>query len=218
MRILLIISFILCAVLVSTAATAQEGGVVTAPTPTAGPAGWEFDLSASYYSFRSQDDFTLAVLRADRGSLHLEARYNYEAMDSGSIFAGWTFEGGDKLTWAMTPMFGVVFGQKEGFAPGLELSLGYGIVDFYSESEYVRDTETKEDSFTYSWNELGISPLDWLRFGVVTQRTMTYQSERDIQRGTFVQGMYRKVTVAGYVFNPDDAESRFAVFSLGVKF
>lgn len=197
---------------------AQEGKVASSPSSTAGPAGWEFDLSGSYYFFRSQDDFTLAVLRADRGSLHLEARYNYEAIDSGSLFVGWTFSGGEELAWEVTPIIGAVFGQKEGVAPGFELSLGYGIVDFYSETEYVRDREVREDSFTYSWNELGISPLNWLRFGIVTQRTMVYQSERDIQRGGFVQGMYKKATLSAYVFNPDDGENRFAVFSLGAKF
>ena len=47
--------------------TAQEGGVTSANTTTAEKRTWEFDLSASYYSFRSQDDFTLAVARADSG-------------------------------------------------------------------------------------------------------------------------------------------------------
>jgi hypothetical protein len=197
---------------------AQEGGVVSSPSSTAGPAGWTFDLSASYYSFRNQDDFTLAVLRADRGPLHLEARYNYEALDSGSLFVGWKFSGGEKLAWEVTPILGVVFGQKEGIAPGIELSLGYGIVDFYSESEYVRDTSVRQDSFTYSWNELGFSPLEWLRFGLVTQRTMVYQSDRDIQRGLFAQFTHRKATLGIYAFNPDDSADRFSVFSLGATF
>jgi len=197
---------------------AQDSTVVTVPATTAGASGWAFDLSASYYSFRNQDDFTLAVLRADRGPLHIEARYNYEAIDSGSLFVGWKFSGGNKLTWEVTPILGAVFGQKQGVAPGLEAAIGYGIVDFYTESEYVRDTEVKEDSFTYSWNELGFTPLEWLRFGIVTQRTMVYQSDRDIQRGLFTQFMYKKTTLGFYVFNPDDSDNRFAVFSLSAEF
>jgi len=197
---------------------AQEGGVATAPTTTVDASSWSFDLSASYYSFRNQDDFTLAVLRADRGPLHMEARYNYEAIDSGSLFVGWKFSGGNKLTWEVTPILGAVFGQKEGLAPGFEAAIGYGIVDFYTESEYVRDTEVKEDSFTYSWNELGLTPFEWLRFGIVTQRTMVYQSERDIQRGFFAQVMYHKATLGLYIFNPDDSDSRFMVYSLGAEF
>jgi len=196
----------------------QEAGITTAPSSTAAAAGWAYSATVSYYSFRNQDDFTLAVATAEKGPLHLEARYNYEAIDSGSLFVGWKFTGGNKLTWEVTPILGAVFGQKEGIAPGFEAALAYGIVDFYTESEYVRDTEVKEDSFTYSWNELGFSPLEWLRFGLVTQRSMAYQSDRDIQRGFFAQVMYRKATLGAYIFNPDDSDSRYAVFSLGAEF
>ncbi|NTW66932.1 MAG: hypothetical protein HGB21_11615, partial [Nitrospirae bacterium] len=112
----------------------QEAGLSTAPSSTADAAGWKYDITASYYSFRNQDDFTLAVLRADRGQLHLEARYNYEAIDSGSLFVGWKFSGGKNLTWEIMPILGAVFGQMEGIAPGFEASLGFGIVDFYTET------------------------------------------------------------------------------------
>jgi len=202
----------------SAAGHAQEGGVVSSPTPTVEKPGWEYDLTASYYSFRNQDDFTLAVARADRGALHIEARYNYEAIDSGSLFAGWKFSGGKKLTWEVTPILGGVFGSMEGIAPGFEAAAAYGIADFYIEAEYVRDLEVKEDSFYYSWSELGFTPWEWLRFGLVGQRTKVYKSERDIQRGLFAQVIYRKATLGVYVFNPDDGDTRFTVFSLGVVF
>jgi hypothetical protein len=204
--------------LVAVTCSAQEDVLATSASSTADAAGWKYDITASYYSFRNQDDFTLAVARADRGALHIEARYNYEAIDSGSIFVGWKFSGGKNVTWEVTPILGAVFGQKEGIAPGFEAAIGYGIVDFYTETEYVRDSSVRQDSFTYSWNELGFSPLEWLRFGIVGQRTMVYQSERDIQRGLFAQLMYRKATLGFYIFNPDDSDSRFAVFSLGAKF
>jgi hypothetical protein len=197
---------------------AQDAALATASSRTADAPGWTYSATGMYYSFRDQDDFTLAVATADRGPLHIEARYNYEAIDSGSLFVGWKFSGGKKLTWELTPIIGAVFGPKEGIAPGFEASLAYGIVDFYTETEYVRDLEVRQDSFTYSWNELGFSPLEWLRFGIVTQRTMVYQSDRDIQRGVFAQVKYRKATLGAYIFNPDDSDNRFAVFSLGAEF
>jgi hypothetical protein len=220
MRNTISIAIIAAAVLLPAAlpCAAPEAGQATSASSAADAAGWNYDITASYYSFRNQDDFMLAVARADRGALHIEARYNYEAMDSGSLFVGWTFSGGKKLTWEFVPILGAIVGQKEGIAPGFEASLAYGIVDFYTESEYVRDTEAREDSFTYSWNELGFTPLDWLRVGLVGQRTMLYQSDRDIQRGLFAQLTYRKATLGFYIFNPDDSDNRFAVFSLGAKF
>jgi hypothetical protein len=197
---------------------AQEGGLATASSSTFDADRWAYAVTGSYYSFRDQDDFLLAVATAERGPLHLEARANYEAIDSGSLFVGWKFSGGEKLTWELTPILGAVFGQKEGIAPGFEAAIGYGIVDFYSESEYVYDLEIRADSFTYSWNELGFTPLEWLRFGLVTQRTMVYQSDRDIQRGFFAQVISGKVVLGAYVFNPDDSDNRFTVFSLGAEF
>jgi hypothetical protein len=198
--------------------SAQEAGLATAPSSTADAPGWAYSVTGMYYSFRGQDDFTLAVATADRGQLHLEARVNYEAIDSGSLFVGWKFSGGEKMTWELTPILGAVFGQKEGIAPGFEAAIGYGIADFYIESEYVRDLEVRQDSFTYAWTELGFSPLKWLRFGLVGQRTMVYQSDRDIQRGFFAQVKYKIATLGVYVFNPDDSDSRFSVFSLGAEF
>ena len=108
--------------------------------------------------------------------------------------------------------------ESPAFGPEFEAALAYGIVDFYTESEYVRDTEVKEDSFSYSWNELGLTPVEWLRFGLVGQRTMVYQSDRDIQPGLFAELTYRKMSLGVYVFNPDDSDNRFMVFSLGAEF
>jgi len=197
---------------------AQEGKGMPEITTTSIAPGWAYSVTASYYSFRNQDNFFLGVATAEKGPLHIEARYNYEAIDSGSLFAGWKFSGGEKITYELTPILGAVFGAKEGIAPGFEASIGYGIVDFYTETEYVRDLEERQESFTYSWNELGLSPLEWLRFGLVRQRTLVYQSERDIQRGFFAQVKYRKATLGVYDFNPDDSASQFTVFSLGFEF
>jgi len=68
------------------------------------------------YVLLAPDDsnFLLVIATADRGALHLEARYNYEALDTGSLFAGWTFAGGDKLTYELTPMLGAVLVRRKG--------------------------------------------------------------------------------------------------------
>jgi len=67
------------------------------------------------YELLAPDDkqLLLVIATADRGSLHLEARYNYEALDTGSLFAGWTFAGRRQLTYELTPMLGAVFGETQ---------------------------------------------------------------------------------------------------------
>ena len=199
--------------------SAQENGSTSPPGSSAIKPGWTYSATGMYYSLPDQSDFLLAVAIAERGPLHLEARYNYEALDAGSLFAGWKFSGGDKLTYDLTPIIGAVFGATQGIAPGFEASVMYGIADFYTEAEHVYDTNAKEDSYTYAWSELGLSPLDWLRFGLVGQRTRVINSDRDIQQGAFAQLITPgKVTLGLYVFNPNDSNDRFTIFSLAAKF
>jgi len=181
-------------------------------------ATWTFSANTMAYAPPDGDNFLLVVATADRGPLHLEARYNYEARDTGSVFAGWTLEGGETLTYTFTPMFGVVAGETEGIAPAFKASLAYGVVDFYVEAEYLYDTDVSEDSYTYAWSELGVSPAPWLRFGLVGQRTRVYESSRDIQRGPFAQIVLGKATLGVYVFNPDDSANRLAIVSFAADF
>jgi hypothetical protein len=178
---------------------------------------WEFSLNGFYYFPRQDDNFGLLVGQAKKGTLHLEARYNYEALDTGSLWAGRTFSGGEALTWEITPMAGAVFGQLNGLAPGLEAGLAWRGLDFYLEAEYVFDLSTKEDSFFYAWSELAYSPWEWLRFGLVTQRTRLYRSDRDVQRGPFVQFNLGPATLGFYVFNPG-GDAAVGIVSLGAQF
>jgi len=205
------------ALLVSALACAAQGTAGAMPPQQGKAPGWEFAATGYYYS-PSNGDYLSVIATAERGPLLLEARNNYEALDTGSLFVGRKFSGGEALTWELTPILGVVFGKTQGIAPGFKATLAYGIVDFYVESEYLRDSKVREDSFTYAWSELGVSPAKWLRFGIVAQRTRAYESERDIQRGPFAQLIAGKLTLGAYVFNPDDSANRVAIVSLGAEF
>jgi hypothetical protein len=44
-----------------------------------------FTITGFYYAMREQPDITVGVASLDRGSLHLEGRYNYEVRDAGSV-------------------------------------------------------------------------------------------------------------------------------------
>lgn len=178
---------------------------------------WEFTVTAYPTVVRNGEDYTSAIAVADRGPLHLEARYNYESIGARSAFVGWTFSGGDTLTWELTPLVGGAWGTTRAFVPGLEASLGWGRLDFYFEAEYVRDSTERSSSYTYAWSELGLRPLEWLRFGVVGQRTRAYGGEREFQRGPFVQLTWGPVTIGGYWFNPGSDEQVF-VGSIGATF
>jgi len=177
---------------------------------------WDFAITAYPTVVRDGENYTSVIAAADRGPLHLEARYNYESIGARSAFVGWTFSGGEAITWELTPLLGGAWGTTKAFVPGLEVSVAWGKLDFYSEAEYVRSSERTE-RYLYSWNELGFRPVEWLRIGVAGQRTNAYGSERDIQRGPFAQVTWGPVTIGGFWFNPGSSSQIF-VGSIGATF
>jgi len=170
---------------------------------------WEFSAFAATYFVPDESNFVQPTFTADRDWLHLEARFNYEALDTGSAWVGYNFSGGETVTWELTPMLGAVFGATDGIAPGYKGSLGWKKLEFYSEGEYVVDSAESDDSFFYNWSELSFTPVESFRFGVVTQRTRVYQTDRDIQRGLLVGFSFNRLDLTGYVFNPDDEQPTF---------
>jgi hypothetical protein len=176
---------------------------------------WSVSAAAATYMLPDDRNYAQPTVTADRAALHLEARYNYEALRTASMWAGYTLSGGQRVQWQVTPMVGGVFGRTIGIAPGYAASLTWRRVDAYIEGEFVFASEP-EDRFAYHWSEVAVSPADWLRAGLVTQRTRAYDAERDIQRGPFVNVMFRRIDTAVYVFNPDSEPT--VVLSIGWSF
>lgn len=170
------------------------------------PPAWTFSATAFTYFLPDEGNYVQPTVTADRGRLHLEGRFNYEARDTGSIWAGFNFSGGESVEWELTPMIGGVFGATDGVAPGYRGWLGWRALEFYSEGELVFDAADSADNFFYNWSELTLAPVDWLKVGLVTQRTRAYQADREIQRGLLVRVAYRRLDVTTYILNPDDSK------------
>ncbi|HTQ51865.1 MAG TPA: hypothetical protein VMJ12_14235 [Candidatus Acidoferrales bacterium] len=224
MRLLAVIAMSVLLVNESALAQTATNAAVSAVTNTT-PAvaaeapgkAWSFSVSAYTYLVPDSREYVQPTVTADRDWLHLEARYNYEALDTGSAWIGYNFSGGEKLAWEITPMLGGVFGNVNGVAPGYEGSLGWWKLELYSEGEYVFDTGNSADSFFYNWSEFTLAPTGWLRFGLVTQRTRLYKSDRDIQRGVLLGFSHKHVNLTGYVFNPDEVKPTY-VIAIGLTF
>ncbi len=179
-----------------TATTSPPG-----PSPDAAPDPWAFSFSAYTYLLPHEQNYVNPNFTADHGGLHLEARYNYEALETGSVWIGHNFSMGKKLVLVVTPMLGGVFGNLTGVAPGYNLSLSFGKFELSSQGEYVFDTRDRSGNFFYTWSEFSYSPVDWFRIGLVVQRTKAYQTEFDIQRGLLAGFSYKKVDFTTYIFN-----------------
>jgi hypothetical protein len=167
---------------------------------------WSYSASIYGYIVPDSREYIQPTLNVDHGKLHLEARYNYEDIETGSLWVGCNFGGGEKLTWELTPMLGGVFGHTTGVAPGYKGSLSWWKLELYSEGEFVVDTGNHENNFFYNWSELTISPLSWFKVGLVTQRTRLYHTDREIQRGVLAGFMFPHVDFVTYLLNPDESK------------
>ena len=172
-----------------------------AASSNANPISWTLSLITSGYIVPDAQSYVSPDFSADRGWLHLEARYNNEALETGSLWAGYNFSVGKKLVLNATPMVGGVFGNLNGIAPGYLITLTYKRVQLYSQGEYVFDTEDRFDSDFSCWNQVTYSPLNWLEVGLVSQRTRIYRTKLDVQRGVLVSFTYKKVNFTTNIFN-----------------
>jgi hypothetical protein len=207
----------LLAFAVTSAACADEAAEIGRRAAPPSKPSWEFAVTGYRNFIRNGDDYSSAIVAADRGPLHLEGRISYEAVGARSAFVGWTFSGGDAVTWEVTPIVGGAWGTVRAFVPGVEASVASGRFDVYTEAEYVRDHGDHTANYLYAWSELGFRPVEWLRAGLVGQRTRAYGGDRDFQRGPFVQATWHRVTVGGFWFNPGSSDQVF-VLSIGAAF
>ena len=202
--------FLVLAVALAPMSILAQPNEAAAPKPGDSPAtaaaadrAWAFSVAAYGYIVPNDSDYLQPTVTADRGWLHLEARYNYEARKTGSAWVGYNYSAGEQLTFEVTPMLGFVFGETAGIAPGYKASLAYRRVTLYTEGEYVFDASNSADNFFYTWSELSFAPVDAFRFGLVIQRTKAYKTQFEIQRGLLAGFTARMLEFTTYVFNLD---------------
>jgi len=177
---------------------------------------WEFNAEVTTYII-PDESYANPVISADQNHLHLEGRYNYEDLDTTSIFAGYNFYADGKVELSVTPIFGGVFGNSNGVAPGFLFELNYNKLSISSQGEYFFSSDEKESNFFYSWSEISYSPVDWIWFGIAGQRTRAYQTDLEIQRGFLLGVSIGNFSITGYVMNVffDDV---FGVINVGYQF
>jgi hypothetical protein len=178
---------------------------------------WECSLSTSTYLVQNGRDYANPTLVADRAWLHLEARYNYEAIKTGSLWLGYNFGFGKKLAFEITPMLGGVLGDITGIAPGYTISIIYEPIEFFTQGEYFFDAGNRSGNFFYSWSELSYAPVTWFRAGIVLDRTRALGSNFEIRRGPLVGFKYKKVDFTTYWLSPGSRDATF-IFTVALNF
>jgi len=186
---------------------------------------WEFSLSTFTYLAQHERDYVNPNFSADYGRLHLEARYNYEALKTGSVWIGYNFRRftiAKDLEINATPMLGGVFGDITGVAPGYSIEASYKIIKASTQGEYFFDAGNNSGDFFYSWSEFSASlpKADCVRAGLVVERTQA-SGNSEVRRGPLV-GFNHKykdkdVDLTIYWLAPGSREATF-VFAVTVEF
>jgi hypothetical protein len=161
--------------------------------------GAEFDLTLR----PGWDFFPYGRAYVERNSLHFEGRYNYEAASTGSLFAGWNFEGELKgLSFSITPLLGGAIGHTRGVIFGGLADATFWRLAFHTETELLLAFSSSEDaSFIYTYSQLGYVITDWLQAGATMQRTRIVKSPLEIDPGLFVAVQRGGFSVSLYGFN-----------------
>jgi hypothetical protein len=185
--------------------------------PADSSSSWNFSAWAELCIIPEDREYFNPTFYARHNTLHLEARYNYEDLNTASVWAGRRFKFGKKVRFVMVPLAGIVFGTTNGLAPGLEMEIMYKKFDFYAESEHVFDLGKEENNFFYMYSELAVRPVQPLRTGLITQRTRLFESERELQRGVFAEYYFKKLRTGVFYFNPFTSY-QFWIASFSVDF
>ena len=181
------------------------------------PPQWEFSLSAYTYVIPEDQDYVQTTFTADLDWLHLEARHQYEDLDTASLWVGFNVSCGDEITLDFTPMIGGVFGDTDGVAPGYEITLAWHEFELYTEGEYLFDADNSDDNFFYTWTELTFAPTDWLRAGAVLQRTKIREEDTEYEVGPMVGMTYKLLDFSAYVLFPEEGDPS-VVLGVGLEF
>jgi hypothetical protein len=172
------------------------------------PAGFE----AYYYTgHRLSSALVSRIYYQVKGSWYGEARYNYEAEQSVSLYAGRTFSKKDSFSYAVTPLAGLVTGKLKGGSVGMNITLDYRKVSFSSALEYSFSEKNKYGSFFFNWSELGYQVTKHIYAGLALQQTCVYNTTMVWEPGIEAGISFGKWLFPVYAFNPAGNKKYFVL-------
>jgi hypothetical protein len=142
---------------------------------------------------------------------YAEARYNYEAAETFSLYLGRAFKGGNGLNYSFVPMLGASAGRFTGVSAGLNIDLEFNKFFFSSQSQYSKAIHKYGPRFWYSWSELGYQSMKWLYAGLSVQHTYGRFTGNELQPGMMIGFVFKQFTMPLYAFDPFTDKRNFIV-------
>ena len=143
--------------------------------------------------------------------MYTEMRYNYEALQTASVYAGKSFTEKGKLEYTITPMLGLVFGNFNGGSVALNIEATHKKTFASMQTQYTMSTIASENNFFFNWTELGYQPLKWFYAGASTQQTIQRAGNVQSEYGVLAGFIIRKITIPVYAFSPFSKNQNFII-------
>jgi hypothetical protein len=147
---------------------------------------------------------------------YIEGRYNYEDVQTFSLYVGKNISGGKDLEFSITPMIGYSIGKFNGVSLAGNLDLDWEGFYFSSQSQYSKSINTADDNFLFSWSEIGYSITDHVFTGISAQYTRQ-MGENYMEAGILAGVSLGKLEIPLYMFNPFRKNQNF-ILGLSYEF
>lgn len=164
-----------------------------------------------YYSVsRSKPVLFMPVVYFKTGkNWYVEGRYNYEAAQAYSLYAGRTFEKDGEFSYSISPIAGIVRGSFEGYSAGLNFEAEYKKYFVASQSQYTINAKTRNQNFAYSWTDVTYKICEAVSAGFSFQHTKVRDDKMITERGVLLKVSTGKWSVPVYLFNPFKTQPYF---------
>ena len=166
------------------------------------------------YNFLSSHDAYVwmpVVHHVSKKGIYTEMRYNYEALKTASVYLGKSFSKNKTLSYTVTPMIGMVFGDYNGGSLAANIDVEHKKTFVSMQTQYTMNRNNTSENFFFNWTELAYQPLKWVYAGVSMQQTKTYKTNFQSEYGVLVGFLVHKFTIPIYVFNPLSNNKNFII-------
>lgn len=133
--------------------------------------------------------------------MYAELRYNYEEMNTFSIFGGKTLTTGKEKSIAITPMIGFSAGDFSGASVAANTEIELSKFFISSQAQYSMSFKKDMSNFFFSWSELGYDIFPNLFAGLSFQYTRVDEDNK-FEPGFMAGVSFKNISIPVYFFNP----------------
>lgn len=151
------------------------------------------------------------VHHVSKTGFYTEMRYNYEALQTGSLYMGKSFSKKGAVNYTITPMLGIVAGEFNGGAIAMNMDVTIKKIAASIQTQYTINKDTAKNNFFFNWSELTYQPQRWFYAGISTQQTIVNKERLMSEYGILAALIIKKLTIPVYVFNPLSKTQNFII-------